>query len=65
MCSRIQPADLNLLAPIEQERMPYSLQRRAIQEMVAEQYEGGGRGILVQIMESGYRFILGSISGGW
>jgi hypothetical protein len=35
-----------------------------IQEKVAQSYEGHGRGVVVQILESVYRFALGGVAGG-
>ncbi|KAI0233277.1 Calcium-binding mitochondrial carrier protein Aralar1 [Lamellibrachia satsuma] len=65
--------DIDIMAPIEQDRMPYKIQSQALQylqkysaksqDMVHETYEGVGRGFLVQLLENMYRFSLGAVAG--
>ncbi|XP_064643384.1 electrogenic aspartate/glutamate antiporter SLC25A12, mitochondrial-like isoform X3 [Lineus longissimus] len=60
---KITYKDILALAPLEEEKMPYRMQVVAVQDAVEDAAAGHGRGVLVQILESGYRFFLGGIAG--
>lgn len=60
---RITYNDILSLAPLDLEKLPFRIQARALQEKIQEQYAGHGRGVLIQILESVYRFGLGSVAG--
>ena len=64
--SRINYDDILALAPLEEEQLLYRIQAQdALQSL---QGAGGnkaeGRGILIQVAESAYRFLLGAMAGG-
>jgi len=60
---RITYLDIQCLAPLDLNKMPYSIQAQALQEKIQDQYAGHGRGVLIQVFESVYRFGLGSVAG--
>jgi hypothetical protein len=52
--------EINEISPLEEDRMPYRVKARLAEEKFVMQ----NRDVLSQVLESGYRFTLGSIAGG-
>ncbi|XP_062385529.1 electrogenic aspartate/glutamate antiporter SLC25A13, mitochondrial [Sardina pilchardus] len=55
---RVGLADIDKIAPLEEGALPYNLA-----EVQRQQTGGGSRPVLVQVAESAYRFMLGSVAG--
>jgi solute carrier family 25 aspartate/glutamate transporter 12/13 len=61
---RIKYDDIRAMAPLDSAKLPYGLQEQFIQESQRKQdADAHGRSIFVQVLESAYRFGLGSVAG--
>ncbi|CAH1775700.1 unnamed protein product [Owenia fusiformis] len=60
---RVSFPDLEAIAPLEIEKMPYRIQAKAIQEKIEDMAAGSGRSPVLAVLESAYRFALGAVAG--
>lgn len=59
-CRKITLNDINKISPLEENQMPYRVNALKAEEKFNLQ----NRNVTVQVFESAYRFLLGSIAGG-
>jgi hypothetical protein len=60
LSSKLTLKDIEKISPLEESRMPY----RYSAIKAEEKFNLQNRNVFVQVLESGYRFFLGSIAGG-
>ncbi|CAD5119751.1 DgyrCDS8346 [Dimorphilus gyrociliatus] len=60
---KISMADLEVFAPLTEERMPHTIIATHMAEKVQDLAAGTGRNVMIQVLENCYRFGLGAIAG--